>query len=188
MPKALPSPSTLRTPDARWPQDMTMSSTPCLRSQSIMNAMNGRSTSGTTGFGTVEVNGRSRVPSPPARMSACTDSEEAQLDAGAPSGARGAADPLVDEPRVADPLGVQEVAPVDEQVAPHRVGNRPQVQLAELGPLGDEHERVRSLRQLAHRRRELHPANQLAGLLLGHRIVGRHAGAGGLEAGGEHER
>src|SRR4051794_15101827 len=36
-----------------------------------MNAMNGRSTSGTTGLGTVEVSGRRRVPSPPARMSAC---------------------------------------------------------------------------------------------------------------------
>ena len=33
--------------------------------------MNGRSTSGTTGLGTVEVSGRSRVPSPPARISAC---------------------------------------------------------------------------------------------------------------------
>ena len=33
--------------------------------------MNGRSTSGTTGFGTVVVSGRSRVPSPPARISAC---------------------------------------------------------------------------------------------------------------------
>ena len=36
-----------------------------------MKAMNGRSTSGTTGLGTVEVSGRSRVPSPPARISAC---------------------------------------------------------------------------------------------------------------------
>ena len=50
---------------------MTTSSTPCERSQSSMNAMNGRSTSGTTGLGTVEVSGRSRVPSPPARISAC---------------------------------------------------------------------------------------------------------------------
>ncbi len=50
---------------------MITSSTPCRRSQSIMNTMNGRSTSGTTGLGTDEVSGRSRVPSPPARMSAC---------------------------------------------------------------------------------------------------------------------
>src|SRR5690349_16075147 len=37
--------------------------------------MNGRSTSGTTGLGTAEVSGRSRVPSPPARISACTAHE-----------------------------------------------------------------------------------------------------------------
>jgi hypothetical protein len=50
---------------------MTTSSTPCPCSQSIMKRMNGRSTSGTTGLGTVLVSGRSRVPSPPARISAC---------------------------------------------------------------------------------------------------------------------
>src|SRR5215208_7387111 len=56
-----------------WPQEMTMSSTPCVRSQSSMKAMNGRSTSGTTGLGTVEVSGRSLVPSPPTRITACME-------------------------------------------------------------------------------------------------------------------
>ena len=36
-----------------------------------MYVMKGRFASGSTGFGTVVVSGRSRVPSPPARISAC---------------------------------------------------------------------------------------------------------------------
>jgi hypothetical protein len=36
-----------------------------------MYVMNGRPTSGTTGLGIVEVSGRRRVPSPPARINAC---------------------------------------------------------------------------------------------------------------------
>ena len=51
--------------------DRIASSTPCRRNQSIMYEMNGRPASGTTGFGTDDVSGRSRVPSPPARISAC---------------------------------------------------------------------------------------------------------------------
>jgi hypothetical protein len=71
MPNAEPSPRTFRTPRARNPQDITTSSTPWPRNQSSMKPMNGRSTSGTTGLGTVDVSGRKRVPSPPARISAC---------------------------------------------------------------------------------------------------------------------
>ena len=52
-----PSPSTLRTLVARKPQDMITSSIPCWRSHSSMYEMKGRSTSGTTGLGTVEVSG-----------------------------------------------------------------------------------------------------------------------------------
>ena len=50
---------------------MITSSTPCPLSHSSMKEMNGRSTSGTTGLGTVEVSGRRRVPSPPTRITAC---------------------------------------------------------------------------------------------------------------------
>ncbi len=71
IPNAEPSPSTLRTLVARKPHDMITSSIPWERSHSIMNAMNGRSTSGTTGLGIVEVSGRRRVPSPPTRITAC---------------------------------------------------------------------------------------------------------------------
>ena len=63
---------TARTPSAMWPQDITTRSTPWRRSQSSMKPMNGRSTRGTTGLGYVVVRGRRRVPSPPARISACT--------------------------------------------------------------------------------------------------------------------
>src|SRR5215213_9424445 len=79
MPTDSPSPRTSRTPSARLPSDMTTSSTPWPRSHSSMKTMKGRSTSGTTGFGTAEVSGRSRVPSPPARISACTPHEDTVL-------------------------------------------------------------------------------------------------------------
>src|SRR3712207_7169481 len=118
MPSGEPSPSTLRTPAARKPQAMTTSSTPWLRSQSSMNAMNGRSTSGTTGFRTVLVSGRSRVPSPPARMSACIHHRRG-LDGPA---VHGAADALVREPGVADHAGIEELATVDDHLAAHAVG------------------------------------------------------------------
>ena len=64
--------------------------------------MNGRSTSGTTGLGTVEVSGRSRVPSPPTRITACISAS--------PS------DALVYKPGGAHRVGVKRVAPVDTSV------------------------------------------------------------------------
>src|SRR4051794_20857462 len=104
-----------------WPQDITMSSTPWRRSQSSMKTMNGRSTSGTTGLGTVVVSGRRRVPSPPARISACTPLRPAdrarRLELAAE---RRAPDALVGESGVADARGIEEVAPVYQQVAAHR--------------------------------------------------------------------
>src|SRR3569833_4281479 len=97
--------------------------------------MNGRSTNGTTGLGTVEVNGRSRVPSPPTRITAC-------MRALAPS------DAFVGEARGLDGLGGQRVASVDQDVAGHRAGDRAEVQLLELAPLGDEHDRVGAAHRL----------------------------------------
>ena len=76
MPSRSPDPSTLRTPAARNPHDITMSSNPWYSSQSSMYEMNGRLASGTTGFGTLFVSGRNRVPSPPARISACIRARE----------------------------------------------------------------------------------------------------------------
>src|SRR5712691_5267703 len=103
---------------------------PWPRSQSIMCATNGLSASGTTGLGTVEVSGRSRVPSPPARIRACM---RAASSSGAPP-----PDALVLEARRPDGDRVEEVAPVDDQATAHPLGDRGPVELAELGPLGDQ--------------------------------------------------
>src|SRR6188472_1418434 len=171
-----PSPRTLRTAVARNPHDMTTSSTPWPRSHSSMYAMNGRSTSGTTGLGTVEVSGRRRVPSPPTRITACIDLASRSSDA------------LVDEPGRANRVGVERVAPVDDDVAGHRRGHRVPVERAEDLPLGHEHGGVRA----AHGRDRIvgegDPAHELARLRLGHRVVRADARAGGLEAGAEDER
>src|SRR4051812_15481431 len=147
MPNAEPSPRTLRTPDARWPQDMTMSSTPWRRSQSSMKTMNGRSTSGTTGLGTVVVSGRRRVPSPPARMSACTglrpaDGARRLHVLALATGDRRPPDALIGEAGVAHLGGLEEVASVHEQIAAHRRGELAEVDVAELRPLRHEHDRV----------------------------------------------
>src|SRR5829696_5487076 len=143
MPYALPSPRTLRTPAARKPHDMITSSTPWPRSQSSMNAMKGRSTSGTTGFGTVEVSGRSRVPSPPARISACTSGARPGAGHRGSHALRAAADALEGEARPAQRLGVEHVAPVDHEPTAHPPRRRVPVELLELRPLGHEHDRVR---------------------------------------------
>ena len=48
----------------------TISSMPWRFSRSTMCSIIGRFTNGSSGFGALEVNGRSRVPSPPAMMTA----------------------------------------------------------------------------------------------------------------------
>src|SRR3712207_982905 len=146
------------------PHDNTTSSTPWERSQSSIKAMKGRSTSGTTGFGTVLVSGRSRVPSPPARMSACIRDGRG-LDGDA---VEGAADALVGQAGVAHGLRVEEVAPVDEHVAAHARGNLAEVEVGELRPLRDEHDGVGALDRLQGGPGELHVLDELARLLLGH--------------------
>jgi len=70
-----------------------------------MNAMNGLSTSRTTGLGTDEVSGRRRVPCPPTRITAWMGSP--------PS------DALVDQARSANSLRIKGVAPIDDHVAEH---------------------------------------------------------------------
>src|SRR3954454_17211337 len=109
---------------------MTMSSTPWERSQSSMNAMNGRSTKGTTGLGTVDVSGRSRVPSPPARMSACI---VPSLDSSVCRGGHpGSPDALVRQAGRARGLDVQEVASVHQKRPAHAGAHLAQVELGEL--------------------------------------------------------
>src|SRR3954447_19108989 len=98
--------------------------------------MKGRSTNGTTGLGTVEVSGRSRVPSPPARMSACT-----RLRARAVA----LSDALVLEAGRPQRPAVEEAAPVDDEVAGHALPGRVPVERAELRPLGDEDHGIRVL-------------------------------------------
>src|ERR1700757_3459463 len=123
--------------------------------------MNGRSTSWTTGLGIVEVSGRSRVPSPPARISACTirpspaprswlgqnlqanplaDSPLCQnLQANPLAESPSPAHALVDEPGPGGGVAVDEVASVDDQVAGHPLAHLGPVQLGELRPLGHQH-------------------------------------------------
>src|SRR4051812_46620902 len=115
------SPSTSCTPSDRKPHDRITSLTPCERSQSSMKVRNGRPASGITGLGTVRVSGRRRVPSPPASTSACIGS---------------AAYALVAEAGLLQRLGVEEVAPVDDQRHAHPFAQRRPVELAELFPLG----------------------------------------------------
>src|ERR1700756_5105333 len=112
--------------------------------------MNGRSTSWTTGLGIVEVSGRSRVPPPPARITACTirpspaprfwlgQNLQANPLAESPSPAHA----LVDEPGPGGGVAVDEVAPVDDQVAGHPLAHLGPVQLGELRPLRHQHARV----------------------------------------------
>src|SRR5271167_1845237 len=124
IPRPEPSPSTLRTLVARNPQDMITSSIPCWWSHSSMNEMNGLSTSGTTGLGTVEVSGRRRLPSPPTRITACTPSP--------PSYA------LIHQTGRTDGVRVQGVAPVDHQITAHGLADELPVEVYELGPLGHQ--------------------------------------------------
>src|SRR5215211_5451428 len=135
--------------------------------------MNGRSTSGTTGLGTVEVSGRSRVPSPPARIRACMRS--------APP------DALVDEPRAGDAGAVERVAPVDDQVAAHARGHLRPVEVGELRPFGDEHDRVGALDGGERRVREVDALHEPARGVLGDGVVRPHPRAVGLQPAVEHE-
>src|SRR5512135_1183101 len=165
---------TLRTPSAMKPQERITSSTPCPCNHSSMYETNGRSTSGTTGLGIVEVSGRRRVPSPPARISACTGL--------LPSYA------LVEEPGVAHDARVGEVAPVDDELAAHPPGHVGPIELAELRPLGDDDARIRAGDRVDRGVGELDPDHQLACLLLGDRVIRLDMGPVRLEPRGEHER
>src|SRR3954471_5735574 len=136
--------------------------------------MNGRSTSGTTGLGTVEVSGRSRVPSPPARIRACMRS--------APP------DALVGEARAGDAGAVERVAPVDDEVAPHAGGHLRPVEVGELRPFGDEHDRIGAVDGCERGVRELDALHEPARGVLGDRVIGPHPRAVGLQPAGEHER
>src|SRR5579859_5792234 len=104
------------------PQERMTSSTPCRRSHSSMYEMKGWPARGTTGLGMVEVSGRSRVPSPPARIRACT------------SCPLSAADALVHESGGLDDVAGEEVAAVDDQAPGHPFGHPRPVELGELGP------------------------------------------------------
>src|SRR5689334_23705400 len=100
-----------------------------------MKVRNGRPASGMTGFGTVNVSGRSRVPSPPASTRACIS--------------RSAPHAFVVEARGDHRLAVEVVAAVDEQRGLHGVLYivRP-VEVLELWPLGHEHGAVGALERL----------------------------------------
>src|SRR5436190_8652914 len=181
MPSEAPSPSTARTPSAMNPQDMMAAPTPLPRSHSGIYGMNGRPPSGTISLGIVEVSGRSRVPSPPARISACTPAPPGSSPASAP-------DPLVDEAGPPDPLRVDEVTSVDDQRAGHPLAQLEPVELGELGPFGDHDHGIGALGRLERRASELDPRHQLARLILGDRVIGPYARPVGLQPGGQHQR
>src|SRR3981081_3419826 len=125
--------------------------------------MNGRSTSGTTGLGTVEVRGRRRVPSPPARIKACM--------------VLSAADAFVDESGRPDGVAVDEVPSVDHESTSHLLRGPAPVKLADLWPLRDEHAGVGTGDRFDCRVRKLNADHQLARLGLGNWIVRSHSGA-----------
>src|SRR5437868_3481692 len=110
--------------------------------------MNGRSTSGTTGLGTVEVSGRRRVPWPPTRITAWMRSPPA--------------DPLVVQAGGAHSLGVKRVAPVDHEVTAHRLGDLLPAELEELGPLRHEYDGVGVPHGVERGVGERDPVDQLA--------------------------
>src|SRR5919197_1990810 len=99
-----------------------------------MKVRKGCPASGITGFGTDSGSGRSRVPSPPARTSACKSAglRHGLLRPGAE--ATRASDALECEAGRAKQVGVQEVAPVDDQRARHALLHLAgPVEVAELG-------------------------------------------------------
>src|SRR3954451_22239498 len=114
--------------------------------------MKGRSTSGTTGLGTVEVSGRRRVPCPPTRITAWMRSPPP--------------DALVHEPRGAHGAGVERVATVDHEVPAHARGDLAPVELEQLAPLGHEHGRVGALERGQRRVGEVDAGDEPARLLL----------------------
>src|SRR5947209_214853 len=166
------SPSTSETDSERYPHDRSTSSTPWCMSQSSMNDRNGRPARGMTGFATVRVSGRRRVPSPPASTSACMS----------------AADPLVFEAGTTEQLGVEKVAPVDDQRVRHPLHHlaRP-VEIAELGPLGYEHDRVGALECFERGARQVRIAEHRARALARDRVVCADVRALALQASGEDE-
>src|SRR5262245_2888560 len=175
-PDCEPSPRTLRTLVARNPHDIITSSTPWRRSHSSMYARNGRSTSGSTGLGTVTVSGRNRVPSPPTRITACTAAPSPLPDA------------LVDQARGADRRGIERVAPVDEDIAGHRLGDLREVHGLELLPLGHEHDGVGVADAAERVVGEVEAGHKPPRFALGDRVVRADLRAGGLEPCAEDER
>src|SRR4051794_28019369 len=143
-----------------------------------MKLRNGRPASGITGFGVVRVSGLSRVPSPPARTSACIVTWRAGL----------AADALVGVAGAGQELAVEEVAPVhDERLGHALLDLALPVQLAELGPLGHEHDGVGPVDRLARRAADARPAEHVRRALAGDRVVDAHVRALALEPAGEHQ-
>src|SRR5438477_8648953 len=129
--------------------------------------MNGRSPSGTTGFGIVEVSGRSRVPSPPARIRAC----KVLL---APP------DALVGQTRRPDRVWIEEVASVEQELASHAARHFGPIELGEVTPLGYQHNRIAALYAIEGGRAELDSRNQASGCIFGNGVEGAHLCAFGL--------
>ncbi len=141
--------------------------------------MKGRSTSGTTGLGSVEVSGRRARPLP-------TDEDDGlhqalRTDSPAP-------DALVVQAGRLHRRAVEGVAAVDHEGAVHRRRGLRPVERLELVPLGDEHDGVGVLHALQRPRGELDAVDEAAGLVLGDRVIDAHRRPGRLEAGREDER
>ena len=163
-----------------------MSSTPCVRSQSSMKAMKGRSTSGTTGLGTVVVSGRSRVPSPPARMRACIRPRP-------PRSRRGPRRSAGRRPRRSGPRRSPRRG--RGSCARRRAASRAcSSAIAARSSSPNSGHSVTSTTASAPstaasaEAAKLDAPEQLARLLLGDRVVGAHLRARGLQPRGEHER
>ena len=141
----------------------------------------------TAGLGIDEVSGRSRVPSPPTRTTARISALARSASARHAPPAR-APDALVAQARGARGRRIERVAPVDQHVAPHRARDGGEVELAELVPLGHEHDGVGAGDRAERVVGELDAVHQVPRLVLGDRVVRDDERAGRLQPRGEHER
>src|SRR3954452_20678755 len=157
--------------------------------------MCGRPARGSTGFGTVLVRGRRRVPSPPARISACTPSPVyvLRLLSGRYANGRGAVtrawapDRGVGDAGVPHYLRVEEVITGDEQRIRHSLGDLAPVELGELLPLGDQDCSVDAFERVHRRAGHLNAGQQLGGPLLRNRIEGDNPSPLSLETGRQYQ-
>src|SRR5262245_4129561 len=194
------SPNAASIWSGKYPHEMIERSTSCRARCSKVYARRGRSTSGSMSLRVRSVSGRSLVPCPPTRITA------GRLTSGPPPPACGhageiwvpsrppaegerlsyrATDAFVDEAEGLQRLGIEEVAAVDDDIAAHPPRRLRPVELADLGPLGDDDDAVRAVQRREGGIRNLDPV-QMGGPV-GDRVPGRDLRALRAQPPGEDE-